>query len=177
MTPFPRLAVALAAAFVVGGCFASAPPPEPTGRPYRLIIAGWNGQAVTLEPQPKAEPCELQTGGRTGRFYVTRAPARGKAPPTILTARESELLSGVAVRCHGWTPPPRLGIVGPARRQLVVPDRSDRQMVVRPLSKQEIAAGRVAIEAPAPAVYGERRSRFRLDLRVEPFLPPPPSGS
>jgi hypothetical protein len=176
VTPFPRLVLVLAATWALGGCLASAPP-EPTGRPYRLMVAGWNGQAVTLEPQPRAEPCELQAGGRTGRFYVTRSPARGKVPPTILTARESELLSGIAVRCDGWTPAPRLGIVGPARRPLVVPDRSDRQMVVRPISKHEIAAGRVAIEAPAPAVYGERRSRFRLDLRVEPFLPSPPSGS
>lgn len=156
MTPFPSVAFLLILAAALGGCLASAPP-EPTGRPYRLIVAGWNGQAVTLEPRPSAERCELQAGGRSALFWVTRAPARMKAAPTVLTARESELLDGVAVRCESGRPA--------AHR------------VVRSLSKQEIAAGRVAIDGRAAGVYGYRRAGFRLDLRVEPFLPPPPSGS
>jgi hypothetical protein len=156
VTPFSTVAFLLIFALVVGGCLASAPP-EPTGRPYRLIVAGWNGQAVTLEPRPSAARCALEAGGRSARFWVTRAPARVKAAPTVLTARESELLDGVAVRCES----------GP----------SAARRVVRPLSKQEIAAGRVAIDGRAGAVYGHRQAGFRLDLRVEAFLPPPPSGS
>jgi len=158
--------VALSFAAELAACMRS-PRPAPGGRLYHVLALSWNGQAITPSRAAGSDACTLRAGGQTGRFWVARQPAGPSGGGArILTATESEILEGLVLRCDRWTPAPPLGIKGPARRDQIIPDRSNERAVGHALLPEEMATGRIVIDDRAPGGDSAAPSRFHLELQL-----------